>query len=78
MHNSETSQSIRDIRIVFLNRMGVLACYLNPEELHPFLQASPLSTALWQQLAQCVSEGLISATGRVRETQCPVVTELFL
>uniref|UniRef100_A0A3P8ZWY8 Stereocilin LRR domain-containing protein n=1 Tax=Esox lucius TaxID=8010 RepID=A0A3P8ZWY8_ESOLU len=47
--------------------LGVLACYLNPEVLRPFLLASPVPSALWQQLALCVSEGLISASGRVRE-----------
>uniref|UniRef100_A0A4W5M318 Stereocilin LRR domain-containing protein n=1 Tax=Hucho hucho TaxID=62062 RepID=A0A4W5M318_9TELE len=50
-----------------ISRLGVLVCYLKPEELRPFLLASPVSSALWQQLALCVSEGLISDSGRVRE-----------
>ncbi|XP_045075601.1 stereocilin [Coregonus clupeaformis] len=48
-----------------ISRLGVLVCYLNPEELRPFLLASPVSSALWQQLALCVSEGHISASGRL-------------
>ncbi|XP_036837670.1 stereocilin [Oncorhynchus mykiss] len=54
----------RETRALFLNRLGVLVCYLKPEELRPFLLASPVSSALWQQLALCVSEGLISDSGK--------------
>ncbi|KAJ8412974.1 hypothetical protein AAFF_G00105560 [Aldrovandia affinis] len=46
-------------------RLGVLGCYLNPEELQQLLLASPLPQPLWQQLALCVSEGHSSASGRL-------------
>ncbi|XP_035274550.1 stereocilin [Anguilla anguilla] len=46
-------------------RLGVLGCYLNPEDLHLLLLTSPLSQPLWQRLALCVSEGLISPSGRL-------------
>ncbi|CDQ61932.1 unnamed protein product [Oncorhynchus mykiss] len=48
-----------------ISRLGVLVCYLKPEELRPVLLASPVSSALWQQLALCVSEGLISDSGKL-------------
>ncbi|KAL1007308.1 hypothetical protein UPYG_G00084780 [Umbra pygmaea] len=48
-----------------ITRLGVLACYLNPEVLRPFLLASPVPSTLWKQLAQCTSEGLIRASGRL-------------
>ncbi|XP_024275150.2 stereocilin-like [Oncorhynchus tshawytscha] len=48
-----------------ISRLGVLVCYLKPEELRPFLLAAPVSSALWQQLALCVSEGLISDSGKL-------------
>ncbi|KAK1891891.1 putative stereocilin-like protein [Dissostichus eleginoides] len=38
-------------------RLGVLVCYLDPGELGSFLQDSAVSSALWQQLAQCMSKG---------------------
>ncbi|KAI4889523.1 hypothetical protein NFI96_010725 [Prochilodus magdalenae] len=46
-------------------RLGILMCYLNSEELHRFLSTSPVSPALWQQLARCVSEGHVSESGRL-------------
>lgn len=49
-------------------RLGVLACYLDPVELGSFLRDSAVSSALWQQLAQCMSKGLISTSGRVSGT----------
>ncbi|XP_034143258.1 stereocilin [Esox lucius] len=55
----------RNLTSDLISRLGVLACYLNPEVLRPFLLASPVPSALWQQLALCVSEGLISASGRL-------------
>ncbi|KAG7468151.1 hypothetical protein MATL_G00139840 [Megalops atlanticus] len=48
-----------------LLRLGVLLCYLNPEDVHVLLSASPLSQVLWQRLALCVTEGLTSASGRL-------------
>ncbi|CAJ1049138.1 stereocilin [Xyrichtys novacula] len=48
-----------------LLRLGVLVCYLDPEDLTTFLQNSPVSPALWQQLAQCMSKGFISSSGRM-------------
>ncbi|XP_066504103.1 stereocilin [Hoplias malabaricus] len=46
-------------------RLGILMCYLNSEELHRFLSTSPISPALWQQLAKCISEGHLSANSRL-------------
>ncbi|KAL7854456.1 hypothetical protein SRHO_G00166460 [Serrasalmus rhombeus] len=46
-------------------RLGILICYLNSEELHRFLSTSPVSPALWQQLAKCVTEGHVSGSGRL-------------
>ncbi|XP_029904058.1 stereocilin [Myripristis murdjan] len=57
-------------------RLGVLACYLDPLDLRPFLQASSQSSALRQQLAQCMSQGLISASGRLSSWLIPVVQTL--
>ncbi|KAM4630459.1 stereocilin [Polymixia lowei] len=57
-------------------RLGVLVCYLDPVELHPLLQASSLSSALWQQLVQCMSKGLISASGRLSSWLIPAVQTL--
>lgn len=47
-------------------RLGVLACYLDPLDLGPFLQGSAESLTLWLQLAQCMTKGFISDSGRVR------------
>lgn len=41
-------------------------CYMNSEDLQRFLSIPPVSSALWQQLAQCISDGHISGNGRVR------------
>lgn len=49
-------------------RLGVLACYMDPADLGLYLQDSAVSSALWQQLSQCISKGLIDANGRVRGT----------
>ncbi|XP_073692811.1 stereocilin-like [Garra rufa] len=46
-------------------RLGVLICYLNSDDLQQLLSSSNLSPVLWQQLAQCVSEGHVSASGRL-------------
>ncbi|XP_076880978.1 stereocilin [Brachyhypopomus gauderio] len=46
-------------------RLGILMCYLNSEELHRFLTTTPVSPALWLQLAKCVSEGHVSSNGRI-------------
>ncbi|XP_074522914.1 stereocilin isoform X2 [Halichoeres trimaculatus] len=48
-----------------LLRLGVLICYLDPDDLASFLLDSPVSVALWQQLARCMSKGLISPSGRM-------------
>ncbi|XP_018618690.2 stereocilin [Scleropages formosus] len=48
-----------------LSRMGALVCYVNPDELHQLLLATPLSQPLWQQLAMCISEGHTSSTSRL-------------
>ncbi|XP_034536394.1 stereocilin [Notolabrus celidotus] len=44
-------------------RLGVLICYLDPEDLASSLQDSPV--ALWQQLTRCISKGFISPSGRM-------------
>ncbi|XP_051236397.1 stereocilin isoform X2 [Dicentrarchus labrax] len=54
-------------------RLGVLACYLDPVDLSSFLWDSTVSVALWQQLAQCMSKGFISANGRLSSWLIPVV-----
>ncbi|XP_072516145.1 stereocilin [Salminus brasiliensis] len=46
-------------------RLGVLICYLNSDELHRFLSTSPVSPALWLQLAKCISEGHVSGNSRL-------------
>ncbi|KAJ3594058.1 hypothetical protein NHX12_006390, partial [Muraenolepis orangiensis] len=55
-------------------RLGVLACYLDPADLVPYL-LSP-SPGLWQQLAQCVTEGHVSPTGRLSTWLLPAVQAL--
>ncbi|KAK3533942.1 hypothetical protein QTP70_034944, partial [Hemibagrus guttatus] len=45
-------------------RLGILICYMNSEELHRFLSVPPVSPTLWQQLAQCISDGHVSGNGR--------------
>ncbi|XP_035507945.1 stereocilin-like [Morone saxatilis] len=57
-------------------RLGVLACYLDPVDLSSFLWDSTVSVALWQQLAQCMSKGFISASGRLSSWLIPVVENL--
>lgn len=51
-----------------LCRMGILACYLEPQELGSYLQDAAVSAALLPQLARCTSEGFISEGGRVSGT----------
>ncbi|XP_027017151.2 stereocilin [Tachysurus fulvidraco] len=46
-------------------RLGILICYMNSEELQRFLSVPPVSDALWQQLAQCISDGHVSGNGRL-------------
>ncbi|XP_029987138.1 stereocilin isoform X2 [Sphaeramia orbicularis] len=57
-------------------RLGVLACYLDPTELHSFLQDPAVASALWQQLAQCMSKGFVSASGRLSSWVVPAVQAL--
>ncbi|KAL7406680.1 hypothetical protein ABVT39_024498 [Epinephelus coioides] len=57
-------------------RLGVLTCYLDPVDLGSFLQDSAVSSALWQQLAQCMSKGFISASGRLSSWLIPAVESL--
>uniref|UniRef100_A0A3P9LWU6 Stereocilin n=1 Tax=Oryzias latipes TaxID=8090 RepID=A0A3P9LWU6_ORYLA len=56
--------------------LGVLACYLDPADLGSYLQDSEVSFALWQQLSQCMSEGLISSSGRLSSWLIPAVQTL--
>uniref|UniRef100_A0A3Q3IMP4 Stereocilin LRR domain-containing protein n=1 Tax=Monopterus albus TaxID=43700 RepID=A0A3Q3IMP4_MONAL len=51
-----------------IQRLGVLACYLDPADLGSYLQDSAVTSGVWQQLARCMSKGFISASGRVRAT----------
>ncbi|KAM9366292.1 stereocilin [Symphorus nematophorus] len=57
-------------------RLGVLACYLDPGDLGSFLQDLAVSLALWQQLAQCMSKGFVSASGRLSSWLIPAVQNL--
>ncbi|XP_060924825.1 stereocilin [Limanda limanda] len=57
-------------------RLGVLACYLDPAELGSYVQHSAVSSALWQQLAQCMSKGLISTNGRLSSWLIPALQSL--
>ncbi|MED6240942.1 hypothetical protein ATANTOWER_010954, partial [Ataeniobius toweri] len=57
-----------------LLRLGVLACYVDPAELGLYLQDPVVSSALWQQLSQCISKGLISASGRLSSWLIPAVS----
>ncbi|XP_053177657.1 stereocilin [Scomber japonicus] len=57
-------------------RLGVLACYLDPFELYSALQDSAVSSALWQQLAQCISKGFVSDSGRLSSWLIPAVQSL--
>ncbi|XP_059202385.1 stereocilin [Centropristis striata] len=57
-------------------RLGILACYLDPVDLGPFLQDSAGSSALWQQLAHCMSKGFISTSGRLSSWLLPAVETL--
>ncbi|XP_040896046.1 stereocilin-like [Toxotes jaculatrix] len=57
-------------------RLGVLACYLDPVDLGSYVQDPAVFTALWQQLAQCMSKGFISANGRLSSWLIPAVQTL--
>ncbi|XP_029354317.1 stereocilin [Echeneis naucrates] len=57
-------------------RLGALACYLDPVELGSYVQDLAVSSLLWQQLAQCMSEGFISADGRLASWLIPAVQTL--
>ncbi|XP_015224475.1 PREDICTED: LOW QUALITY PROTEIN: stereocilin-like, partial [Cyprinodon variegatus] len=57
-----------------LLRLGGLVCYLDPAELGINLQDPAVSSALWQQLSQCISKGLISASGRLSSWLIPAVS----
>ncbi|XP_026175975.1 stereocilin [Mastacembelus armatus] len=53
-------------------RLGVLACYLDPADLSSYLQ----DTIVWQQVAQCMSKGFVSASGRMSTWLIPAVQTL--
>ncbi|KAF3686384.1 Stereocilin Precursor [Channa argus] len=57
-------------------RLGVLACYLDPVDLGFYLQDSAVSSAVWQQLALCMSKGFISPSGRLSSWLVPAVQAL--
>nr|XP_015198945.1 PREDICTED: stereocilin-like [Lepisosteus oculatus] len=55
----------RDLTSEDVKRLGVLVCYMSPEELRPLLPTQPLARTLRERLALCISEGLTSASGRL-------------
>nr|XP_043885418.1 stereocilin [Solea senegalensis] len=57
-------------------RLGVLACYLDPGDLGSYVLDSAVSSALWQQLAQCMSKGFISDSGRLSSWLTPALQTL--
>ncbi|XP_072321516.1 stereocilin [Eucyclogobius newberryi] len=57
-------------------RLGILACYMDPSELHSFFQDQAVASFLWQQLAECMSKGLISTKGRLSSWLVPAVQSL--
>ncbi|KAG7230527.1 hypothetical protein INR49_012240 [Caranx melampygus] len=57
-------------------RLGVLSCYLDPIELGSYVQDSAVTPDFWQLLAQCVSKGFISASGRLSAWLIPAVQTL--
>ncbi|XP_069030487.1 stereocilin [Embiotoca jacksoni] len=57
-------------------RLGVLACYLDPADLGSYLQDIDVSSALWQQLSHCISNGFLSASGRMSSWLIPAVQSL--
>ncbi|XP_019126041.2 stereocilin [Larimichthys crocea] len=57
-------------------RLGVLACYLDPVDLGSYLQDPAVSSTLWQLLAQCMSKGFISDSGRLSSWLIPAVQNL--
>ncbi|XP_032377271.1 stereocilin [Etheostoma spectabile] len=59
-----------------ISRLGVLACYLDPVDLGLFLKDSAVSSTLWQQLAQCMSKGFISTSGRLSTWLIPAIETL--
>ncbi|XP_078113836.1 LOW QUALITY PROTEIN: stereocilin [Sander vitreus] len=59
-----------------ISRLGVLACYLDPVDLGLFLKDSAVSSTLWQQLAQCMSKGFISTSGRLSSWLIPATETL--
>nr|XP_046241689.1 stereocilin [Scatophagus argus] len=57
-------------------RLGILACYLDPVDLGSYLQEVSVSSALWQQLAQCMSKGFVSDSGRLSSWLIPAIQNL--
>ncbi|XP_068612610.1 stereocilin [Brachionichthys hirsutus] len=57
-------------------RLGVLACYLDPADLGSYLLDSAVFSALWQQLAQCMSKGVVSERGRLSSWLIPTIENL--
>ncbi|KAK7913054.1 hypothetical protein WMY93_013265 [Mugilogobius chulae] len=57
-------------------RLGNLACYLDPFELRSCFQDPAVASTLWQQLAECMSKGLISTKGRLSSWLVPAVQSL--
>ncbi|XP_062869517.1 stereocilin [Trichomycterus rosablanca] len=64
-HVIRTVYSKKNLTNDTIMRLGFLICYLNSEELHHVLSVSPVSPVLWQQVAECVSDGHVSGNGRL-------------
>ncbi|XP_054626761.1 stereocilin [Dunckerocampus dactyliophorus] len=66
----------KNVTIDNIMRLGVLACYLDPLDLHSFLHDPAVSFTLQRQLLQCVSKGFIRASGRLSSWLIPAVQTL--
>ncbi|XP_028293866.1 stereocilin isoform X2 [Gouania willdenowi] len=71
-----TSWTKKNLTSESLIRLGSLVCYLDPADVGFYLQDSAVSSALWQQLSQCISKGFISANGRLSSWLKPAVHSL--
>nr|XP_057945778.1 stereocilin isoform X2 [Doryrhamphus excisus] len=66
----------KNVTVDNIMRLGILACYLDPLDLHSFLHNSAVSFTLQRQLLQCVSKGFIRASGRLSSWLIPAVQTL--
>ncbi|XP_068173270.1 stereocilin [Antennarius striatus] len=75
-HVLRTLFSNQNLTSANILRLGVLACYLDPVDLGSYLLDSAVSSALWQQLARCMSKGFISERGRLSSWLIPTIQNL--